>query len=209
MNALAPERAGVVIERSIHWTGVERACAAMLRVPTRLNLLVVQAIANVRAGGRLRETIRAAQRGTNQWKVVSEDGDSVLIWIAQDATKADLEGRQPQPRPKAVSVPRTWLAAAPGAVTLRVGEEEMVSRMAGTVIRRAGGVASVTVARRAVATATREVAEDLGLDDAAGVALVRDVLDHRPGSPSTWRYLPTKLGARAKANLESVARSRN
>jgi len=211
MNPLAPERAGVNVERKFNLQAVVEAGDALLQCPTRTNRLVVQAVANIIAGARQTETIRDMLRHCNTWtqgQEAVEDGN-VMLWISQGFPKDDLVGLQAHLRPKPVVVPKGWLLAGPDHVQLERGEEKLVVRMVGELIRGAGGVGSVTVARRAAAADARRIAADTGLTDAESLAAVRDVLGHKPDSASTWRYVPERLGARAKEVLTKVATGRS
>jgi hypothetical protein len=204
----APERAGVEIERDCDLRSVVAACNVLMTAHTRTNLLAVQAVVNIMAGGRLRETVRAMALGKNQWRRGQEGAGLITIWVDQAAPKDDLEGVQPQLRPKAVAIPVGWLRASPGEVRLKYEEQESVARTVAALIRGAGGVRSVTAARRKVAAETREAVAELGGADLEAMEAVRDVLGHVPNSASTLRYLPERLGRRAQARLAAVAMRR-
>jgi len=208
VDPLSPERAGRVLERQWNVAAVVQAGERLLEVPSRQNLLVIQALANMLAGARLTETVRDMALGLNGWTVLKGCGRNVILEVAQGRPKDDLVGVQPHLRPKMVQVPVSWLRAAPTRVVMRRGEEEMISRMVAAVVRGAGGVASVTAARRAVASSTWAMASGLGLADADAIGVVRDVLGHAPDSASTWRYLPARLGAQARMSLVDLARRR-
>ena len=90
-------------------------------------------------------------------------------------------------------------------MSLEAGEEAAIQRMAGALIRTAGGVKSVTVARRAAASDTQRLVTEMGLEDIEALERVRDVLGHRPQSPSTWRYLPSRLGPGSAQVLRKAA----
>jgi hypothetical protein len=208
-NPIAPERAGVVIEREWDAEAVRVACAGLLMSGERLNQLTVQAVVNVLAGGRLAETVRSMTAGTNAWTVdASPGGDAVIVWIAQDGMKDDLVGAQFHPRPKAVRIPRTWLSVGPTKLRIVKGEEETVHRQASEVIRRSGRVSTVTAARRSIAASSWKVSAATGATDAEALATVRDVLGHVDGSTSTARYLPERLGMRARERVRQAALAR-
>ena len=205
VNPLAPERAGVQLDRVFDAKGVIEAASALLRTGTRSGALVVQAVANVLAGARLTETIRDMREHENKWTMEPLTDGRTVIWIEQNRPKDDMMGIQAKLRPKVVVVPEGWSAAAPCHVSLEAGEEAAIQRMAGALIRTAGGVKSVTVARRAAASDTQRLVTEMGLEAIEALERVRDVLGHRPQSPSTWRYLPSRLGPGSAEVLRKAA----
>ena len=208
LSPVAPERAGRTVERSCDLARVMRACDVLLRVPARINLLVVQAAVNLLAGGRLRETIRAMTRGGNAWSVKRMGDGSVCVWISQAEPKDDLKGLQPHLRPKAVVIPEGWLMAAPERIRMEKGEEDVVARVTGQLVRQEGQVSGVTAMRRMVAARTKHVAEDMGANEEEAIGIVRDVLGHAPGSASTMRYVAERLGRSKEKMLEAIAAKR-